>query len=519
MLVGGIAVAFYVGLVVLAVRVWQRSDAHALLAIWIAFMFFPSVLSWDVGAYTLRAMGLVPGMFIVPALGLVWAWDRLAKFGPTFAYLAPVLVGLALLSDAAITARDYFVVWAPSFGASWEGHADAYDQALFLRANARPADEDVFVGNEYYHHPTISHLARSVYSSLRWFDGRQDVVFSPSDGRPALYVLGFSGMPPNFDVLFPPATKVGEQFFPQGIDGGAAPPAFIAYRLTADQVRAQVDRLSSDLALRPVQGRIADAVEPIGAKLDGVVRPGSDDQATLLWRVARKLPPGDYQLVVQLLDERWQVASSVEGLGLPPDEWRPGDVVWSHFVVPVPKDTPTGRYRIQVALYDTHTQTRLPVSDGIPNIQALILGDLRVTSDHPTPPPASLLEVRLGPDVRLVGVDPPKVVDPSTLAVTLDWSADHPLKQDYTVFVQLLNGDGKLVAQSDGWPANGLLPTSSWLPGELVRDEHRLTLKPDLPTGTYHVIAGLYLLSTGQRLPVQGGSDFVDLGPVTLPAR
>jgi hypothetical protein len=275
----------------------------------------------------------------------------------------------------------------------------------------------------------------------------------------------------------------------------------------------------ADAALHPVEGRIADAVVPIGAKLDRVVRPGADLQATLVWRVNRKLAPGDYQLVVQLLDEKWQVASSVEGLGLPPDEWRPGDVVWSHFAVPVPKNTPNGRYRIQVALYDTHTQARLPVVEGLPNIQALILGDLRVASDQPPPAPATRLDARLGSDVRLVGIDPPKVVDPGALDVTLDWSADHPLNQDYTVFVQLLTGDGKLVAQSDSWPANGLLPTSSWLPGELVRDEHRLTLKPDLPTGTYHVIAGLYLLSTGQRLSVQGGGDFVDLGPVTLPSR
>ena len=106
--------------------------------------------------------------------------------------------------------------------------------------------------------------------------------------------------------------------------------------------------------------------------------------------------------------------------------------------------------------------------------------------------------------MRLIGIDPPKVVDPVTMSVTLDWSADHPLTQDYTVFVQLLNGDGKLVAQSDGFPANGNLPTLSWLPGEVVRDEHRLALKPDLLVGTYHVIAGLYLLFD-RRIDARGG--------------
>jgi 4-amino-4-deoxy-L-arabinose transferase-like glycosyltransferase len=519
MLVGAIAAAFYLGAIVLAVGIWRRIEAYALLAIWIGGMFFPSVLSWDVGAYTLRAMGLVPAIFIVPALGLVWLGDRLAKLGPTGARLAPVAIALALLTDAAWTARDYFVVWAPSFGASWEGMADAVEQAKFLRTNAQPATEDVFVGNEYYHHPTISQLARPVYSALRWFDGRQDVVFSPEDNRPALYVLGFSGMPWNLDALFPSGSRVGEAFFPQGIDGGAAPPAYAAYRLTAGQVRAQVQALTTDPALHPVQGRIANALAPMGAKIDGPVRAGADVQATLLWRVANKLPAGDDQLVVQLIDDKWNVVASVEGLGLPPDEWRPGDVVWSHFTLPVATDTPSGLYRVQLALYDTHTRARLPVTDGLPGIQALILGEVRITSAQPASPPTARLSVRLGADVQLIGIEPPKLLDPNLITVTLDWSADHPLAQDYTVFVQLLNGEGKLVAQSDSWPANGALPTSSWLPGEVIRDEHRLTLESGLPTGTYHVIAGLYLLSTGQRLPVQGGGDFVDLGLVSLPAR
>jgi 4-amino-4-deoxy-L-arabinose transferase-like glycosyltransferase len=519
MLVGALAAAFYLGAVLLAAGVWRQSDAHALLAIWIGGMFFPSVLSWDIGEYTLRAMGLVPAIFIVPALGLVWLGDRLAKLGPVGRRLAPAAIALALLTDAAWTARDYFVVWAPSFGASWEGMADAVAQAKFLRTNARPAEEDVFVGNQYYHHPTISQLARPVYSALRWFDGRQDVVFSPEDGRSALYVVGFSGMPPKLDALFPPSARVGGGFFPQGIDGGAAPPSYLAYRLTADEVRARVQQLTTDPALRPVQGRIANALAPVGATVEGPVQSGGDVQTTLLWRVANKLPAGDYQLVVQLIDDKWNVIASAEGLGLPPEEWRPGDVVWSHFSLPVDKDTPSGLYRVQLAFYDSHSRARLPVSDGLPGIQALILGDVRITSNQPVPPPTTRLSARLGADVQLIGVDSPKLLGPNTMSVTLDWSADHPLSQDYTVFVQVLNGDGKLVAQSDSWPANGALPTSSWLPGEVIRDEHRLTLGPNLPTGTYHVIAGLYLLSTGQRLSVQGGGDYVDLGPVSLPAK
>jgi hypothetical protein len=38
--------------------------------------------------------------------------------------------------------------------------------------------------------------------------------------------------------------------------------------------------------------------------------------------------------------------------------------------------------------------------------------------------------------------------------------------------------------------------------GEVITDPYLVQLSPDLPPGDYRVIAGLYLLATGQRLAV-----------------
>ena len=365
----------------------------------------------------------------------------------------------------------------------------------------------------------LAQLAGPAYPALRWFNGTQSVVFDPDAQQPALYVLAFSGMPPDVDALFPPSTRVGAAYFPQGIDGGAAPPAFLAYRLAPPQVRSQVDALLADPRLRPVAGRIPGVLQPLGARLDGPVKPGGELRATMIWRVQGHPPPGDYQLVAQLLDHRWQTLSDVEGLGYPVAEWRPGDVVWSQFVIPVPANTPPGQDKVQVALYDRHSGVRLPVADGVPGIAGLVLGDARVVAATPPPAPDLALGARLGSDVELIGFDRPRAEGSDGLATTLHWQTQRPLDQDYTVFVQLLDPAGKLVAQSDSWPADSALPTSAWLPGEVVLDAHRLPLRPDLPPGRYRLIAGLYLLSTGQRLPVSGGGDFADLGTVTLPLK
>ena len=519
MFVGAIGVAFYGGMIVLLRRLWKRDDPAALTLIWIAAMFFPSLLSWDVGAYTLRAMGLVPAVYVVPALGLDWLWRALSQRWTWGSRAAPALIGLLLLVDTGWTARDYFVVWAPSFGAAWEGMADSVAQARFLDRAARPAQEDIFVSNPYYHHPTLAQIARPVYPYLRWFDGTQSVAFSPDSQRPALYVLAFSGMPSDVNQLFPRRDLVGSQSFPSGIYSGTPPSLFLAYRLTPGDVRAQVQTLLDAPGMRPVAGEISGLMTPLGARLDGPVRPGDTLSATMAWRVVRKPPPGQYQMLSQLLDQRWQEISDVEGLGYPPEEWRPGDVVFSQFRIPVPKHTTPGLYKVQVAIYNRDTDQRLPIQGAQPGIAGLILGEVRVVASQPPPPPAVILNARLGSDVSLVGIDPPRLTNASALSVTLHWRADQTPDQNYTAFVQLLNGAGQLVAQSDSQPAAGELPTSSWLPGETVLDSHDLTLKPGLPPGDYHLIAGMYLLKTGQRLPVAGSGDYVSLASVTIPAR
>jgi hypothetical protein len=75
------------------------------------------------------------------------------------------------------------------------------------------------------------------------------------------------------------------------------------------------------------------------------------------------------------------------------------------------------------------------------------------------------------------------------------------MDRDYTVFVHLLDPDGSLVAQDDGPPVKGHYPTSLWAPGEVIIDPRSISLK-ELPSGAYQLRAGMYLLETGDRLPV-----------------
>ncbi|MFC1976368.1 hypothetical protein ACFLXQ_08205, partial [Chloroflexota bacterium] len=94
-----------------------------------------------------------------------------------------------------------------------------------------------------------------------------------------------------------------------------------------------------------------------------------------------------------------------------------------------------------------------------------------------------------------------------------------PLSQpqiDYNLFLQLLNIDGALVAQHDSPPNGGYNPTSTWQAGQPVTTRHALALPSDLSPGDYRLITGLYDPTTGVRLSVVGGSDFVELGNINI---
>jgi len=99
--------------------------------------------------------------------------------------------------------------------------------------------------------------------------------------------------------------------------------------------------------------------------------------------------------------------------------------------------------------------------------------------------------------------------------VAFHWFAIRSILHNYTVFVHAVDGSGNLVAQHDGPPDDGRLPTVTWSPGNDVYDLHRLTVPS--AAGALHLVVGWYDPATGQRLAVAGGGDSVDLGTLPLP--
>ncbi|MBN1872666.1 MAG: protein kinase [Anaerolineae bacterium] len=86
------------------------------------------------------------------------------------------------------------------------------------------------------------------------------------------------------------------------------------------------------------------------------------------------------------------------------------------------------------------------------------------------------------------------------LPVTLRWRCIKALDRSYKVFIHVQTMDFQLITQQDIEPVNGIRPTNTWTPGEIINDPHQLPIPDNTPAGTYQVRVGLY--DPEDRLPV-----------------
>ena len=97
--------------------------------------------------------------------------------------------------------------------------------------------------------------------------------------------------------------------------------------------------------------------------------------------------------------------------------------------------------------------------------------------------------------------------EPSKLRVDLGWRALDRSVTDYTAFVHVLDGDGRIVAQRDLPPGGVANQTTRWVPGETVRTIMLLELPPDVNRVDLRLRVGLYEPVSGRQLAVTAPPD------------
>jgi 4-amino-4-deoxy-L-arabinose transferase-like glycosyltransferase len=162
---------------------------------------------------------------------------------------------------------------------------------------------------------------------------------------------------------------------------------------------------------------------------------------------------------------------------------------------------------VHIGLYEAPEQFRATMSSQTARFAR--------AGDGVGPPLIQLEGFRFGKD----GATPFVTAPGSTLPLTLLWRCTSPVASDYTVFVHVVDADGRLWAQWDNPPVRGTYPTGQWSVDETVFDQYLVPLDAQMPAGDYTVLVGWYDPISGIRLAVvddagQEIGDFVRLNQV-----
>ena len=490
--------------IALAIRRF-RQPAYGLILIWLAVMIIPGLIATKETPNYLRVTGIIPAVFILPALAAGWLWEVWETHAPAVLRALPVLlVMLALLGGSIHVYHSYFGLWAKLTVALQSFGADRFYALGIARDIASAEGKLVFVTGDQHEHPGMRYILSGQPESqyIQIFDDGKSVIF-PADGATASYL--FTKTPPQAHIL--------REFFDQSSTQvvGTAPSGrpITLHRLLNPRPPFEPQW--------PVPARFGDQIVTEGFDLPKDGRAGEAIAVRWYWRII-STEQRVLAFTNQLFGEDGRRSGQADDLGFSPGHWPIGTSGISTFVVNIDPEAPTGAYWLHVAMYERRSQgiSNLHVFDEQGNQAGnrLLLGPIKVhgrptaqASEGPVSSlsvPDNFLPASFTDQIDLLGynLSDRQLASGESLNLTLYWSPRGRPTHHYTVFVHLLDSSGQLRGQADSPPMAGKYPTSVWDAGEVIADLHTLSLAPDLPAGEYKIAIGLYDPETGQRVPI-----------------
>jgi hypothetical protein len=352
-------------------------------------------------------------------------------------------------------------------------------------------------------------------------------VFAQSDWPPLTSLKGTSTWPPA-----EPISDRRSMWLPPDVPPGHYALQFVIYEPSSGQPLGQ-PAILADILVGPAEtivplealtipnqsSRSLGDLTLLGYALPEKIQPGQEMWLWLYWQ-AKRQPQAATVLRLTLSSQDQVVTVDVplaDSVG-PLDAWQPGQVRRAVYHLSTSPRLAGDKAELRVALLSGL------LSGTSPQVEAeTALAQIELESRphrFEIPAIAHTTDLAFGqaePQLKLIGYDLPatSLAPGEPLPITLYWQAVAEIEINYSVFVQLLNNAGQVVAQEDRQPQAGAVPTTTWLPGEILIDSYTLSV-PELGAGHYQLIAGLYNAATGERLPLIAGGDFIELQPITV---
>jgi hypothetical protein len=437
-------------------------------------MLLPSALTvGDITPSNLRAVGLLPFVYVFPALGIQAVLDAAHSLPAPFrTRLLPASCVLLLVLSGVATASAYFNHWAASAALYYAADGDLADVAAYLN-QADLTAATPYVASIHYRHPTLAFLAEE-YGAIRWLTGGKTFVFQTE--RETLLILPHSA---SRDLAWIQSALSDDALVsttaPPGPDGA---PAFHAYRIRPTPDLTPTHSLTANLA---------HAVGLLGYDVVGQPRSNESAEVAVWWRVLNAPPAGDYAPLARLTDPWGFVWGETRPFHYPSEQWTPGEWVVDHLSIPVHAGAPPGDYVVRLSFYSAGADSRLPVLDDDGRYAgADVQLPVHLASAAALPELQDLsIRNRLDADVDGLtwlgfNLDTDEARPGERLYLTLFWQAGTSPLPDIPVTLTL--GGATLYT---GAPVHDTYPTSDWTAGEIVTDRYNPRLPRDMSPGDH----------------------------------
>jgi hypothetical protein len=499
---------FIIGLITALVGVFRgqtvwRKTAYFSVIVTTLIMLLPTALAVnEITPSNLRAIGMMPLVFVFPALGVWWVIKRMRDEGGGMKlwlmrpHLITLIILTVLLVSGVETSIVYFGQYVREPQLYVQSDGDLADIAKWLN-NHDTQGEPVYLAALHYRHPTVAALSEK-YGDLKWIAGNRGVVLPNGPGYLFFARLGLPDEQWLQKVL--PGTAL--------IDAPRAPDGETNYRLyhldaqpaITPQVKLEVNfgniiELTGYDVEHPSTTPRAHS-ERSEAESKNARGSAQDARVTLYWRVLNQADRGDYSTFAQLRDAQgfeWGKGGSFD---YPSEQWTPGEIIVNRIDVPISAGAPPGDYELRVGWFSPETQQRLNVvaADGgfggtVAQLKPIPIE--QVTTDAAQLNIGTRLDWGVRPGLKLLGYTQTtsEAQTGAPIDVTLYWYSDASLN-DEPVTLQLASCGcarqpvTKTVLTATV-PVQGSYPFNLWQPGEIVADRYRLRVPFDLASGDY----------------------------------
>jgi 4-amino-4-deoxy-L-arabinose transferase-like glycosyltransferase len=344
------AVFFMLGVAIM-IRQWSKPQTWTLWA-WLLVGLLPSVLTIDAPHFG-RMLMATPALALVAGLGMEVAWRRLPRRA------GPCLVVILLGCSIALTARDYFVVWA--------ARPEVYEMFNAREAWAARALQQAPSGASLY----ASSFRRPNYQYPE-FSTTVDYLIGPEAKRDLRTFYGQTCL------VMPSQTKTTTVYAIPAAERATTLQSLVAVFPAADcSLESILDDVPDTYVCQVAAGQTAKVPMAVASavtfggfvRLEGYtlsaesLHPGETLQATLLWKAASVStvpfkafvhlvgPPKANGSVLYAQEDNQPCAGSY-----PTWWWRPDELVLDTFPVRLPADMPPGIYTLLAGWYDDATE-------------------------------------------------------------------------------------------------------------------------------------------------------------------